>query len=156
MPACLVHRLGPTHMAALQRTQSAALRIATGCVRSTPIPHLHAESRVLSLKEHTDMRGLQFFAEGLQRRTHLLPSSQPLSYQPQPSHHTCVEHCSSPLLHPPTPLDRNHNSWIHQQCATRYLKSAPQNSLLGEPPPPLRPRRKSSFCPGLIGYTSAD
>ena len=53
--------LSHTHMTSLQRTQNSALRIATGSVRSTPTPHLHAESHVLPLREHTDMRGLQFF-----------------------------------------------------------------------------------------------
>ena len=53
--------LSRTHMTSPQRTQNSALRIATVCVRSTPIPLLHAESHVLPLREHTDMRGLQFF-----------------------------------------------------------------------------------------------
>ena len=53
--------LSRTHVTSLQRTQNSALRIATGCVRSTPTPHLHAVSHVLPLREHTDMRGLQFF-----------------------------------------------------------------------------------------------
>ena len=40
------------HMQVLQWTQNAALRIATGCVRSTPVAHLHAELKVLPLEDH--------------------------------------------------------------------------------------------------------
>merc|ERR1711888_329967 len=39
--------LADTHSETLQRVQNSALRIATGCARSTPICHLHAETRVL-------------------------------------------------------------------------------------------------------------
>ena len=95
--------LAPTHMAALQRTQNAALRIATGCDRSTPIPHLHAESKVLSLKEHTNMRRVQFFVGAANDEhpcSHLHnPTVTSRSLRTIP----CVEFYGSPLLHHPNP-----------------------------------------------------
>ena len=54
----LCRDLAPTHMLAFQHTHNSALRIAMGCVRSTHAPHLHAETMVLPLKEHTDMLGV--------------------------------------------------------------------------------------------------
>ena len=54
--------LAKTHMEVLQRTQNAALRIATGCVKSTPTAHLHAETKVLPLQHHVDMRGVQVYS----------------------------------------------------------------------------------------------
>ena len=74
---------------------------------------------------------------GHQRGIPLLPPTQPHSHQPQPAHHTCVS--SFTALHSsisPTPLGRNHSSWIHQHTVSSYIESAPQNSLLGEPPSP--------------------
>jgi len=47
------------HMVVMQRTQNAALRIATGCVRSTPMAHLHAETSVLPIKDYLEMRGTE-------------------------------------------------------------------------------------------------
>ena len=128
--------LAPSHMSALQRTQNAALRVATGCTRSSPIPHLHAETKVLPLKEHTDMRGVQFFV-GATNPDH--PCSHLHNPRVTSRRLRSTPASSFTALHssiPPTPLDRNNNTWIHQQSVSRYLESSPQNSLLGEPPPP--------------------
>merc|ERR1719259_1400575 len=46
-----------THLNKLQVTQNTALRIATGCTQTTPIPHPHRETQVLPLKQHMLMRG---------------------------------------------------------------------------------------------------
>ena len=46
----------------LQTIQNSALRIATGCVRMTPIDHLHAEARVLRVGEHLSMLCSQYLA----------------------------------------------------------------------------------------------
>ena len=54
--------LADSHTDTLQRVQNSDLRIATGCTKSTPIPHLHAETKVLPVKNHLDMRGTQFYA----------------------------------------------------------------------------------------------
>ena len=49
-------------MQTVKRTQNAAFRIVTECVRSTPVAHLHAESKVLPIRDHLDMRGMQIYA----------------------------------------------------------------------------------------------
>ena len=51
------------HHSTLQKTQNAALRIATGCTRSTPVQHLHNECKVLPLRQHMDMRDAQLLAK---------------------------------------------------------------------------------------------
>ena len=131
--------LAPSHMEVLQRTQNAALRIATGCVRSTPIAHLHDETRVLRIKDHLDMRGTQFFAAA--------------SSPGHPTHHlhnptiTRRHHHNTPASHyrtlwsdiPPLPPSRVEKSWIHQHLVTRALNTAPPNSILGERPPSISP-----------------
>ena len=83
--------LAQSHMQVLQRTQNSALRIATSCTRSTPTAHLHAETKVLPLKDYLELRGTQIFStaaapehplhEGLynplgtRRHIHTTPSS---------------------------------------------------------------------------------
>ena len=49
--------LQKTYINKLQTTQNTALWIATGCTKSTPLPHLHEETQVLTLTSHMDMRG---------------------------------------------------------------------------------------------------
>ena len=127
--------LAQSHMATLQRTQNSALRIATGCVRSTPVAHLHSETRVLPLKEHTNMRGLQFFAAAsnpehpCNHLHHPEPTSRNLRTTPS-SHFSGLQDA---LL--PTPPGRTQSSWIHEQSVSQYLESAPGNNLLEAPPP---------------------
>ena len=50
----------------LQVIQNSALHIATGCVRMTPIDHLHAETKVLKVDEHLKMLCSQYLTTCLQ------------------------------------------------------------------------------------------
>jgi len=50
-----------TQINKLQVTQNIALRIATGCTQTTPIPHLHRETQLLLLKQHMLMRGTHIY-----------------------------------------------------------------------------------------------
>ena len=50
----------------LQIVQNTALRIATGCIKMTPIQHLHTESKILHVKGHLNMLCTQFLATCLQ------------------------------------------------------------------------------------------
>ena len=53
-------------IAKLQSVQNSALRIATGCVRMTPVDHLHTEAKILKVDEHLKMLCSQFLATCLQ------------------------------------------------------------------------------------------
>ena len=48
------------HWNRIQTLQNHALRIATGCVKMSSIDHLHQETQVLPLKEHSEMLTKQF------------------------------------------------------------------------------------------------
>lgn len=48
-------QLSTTNWNILQTTQNAALRVATGCHRMSPIEHLHNETKVLPVREHNIM-----------------------------------------------------------------------------------------------------
>jgi len=126
-----------THIHKLQRTQNAALRIATGCTRTTPTTHLHEETRVLPLASHMDMRGTHFY-------TSTLSPSHPLHYiqnerrTPRNIHTTPAtyyRHLYTSL--PDTPLNTSLQKHIHTTFTDRALSSFPPNSILGVRPPPI-------------------
>ena len=54
--------LTETHLNTLQTIQNRALKIITGCTKTTPTDHLHFETKVLKVKDHLDMRGTQTLA----------------------------------------------------------------------------------------------
>ena len=57
----------------LQVIQNTALRIATGCVKMTPIDHLHTEAKVLKVDEHLRLICSQYLATCLQPNHVSLP-----------------------------------------------------------------------------------
>ena len=127
--------LANAHMETLQKVQNAALRIATGCTSSTPIAHLHAETKVLPVRCHVDMRGTQFFAAAADRQ-------HPCNYlhHPDPTprnlHRTPATHYGELMNRlPPIPPRRTEKSWIHENFVAEHLMRVPANSILGEPPP---------------------
>ena len=127
--------LAKTHMRKLQTTQNTALRVATGCTRSTPTPHLHDEARVLPLGDHMDMRGTHIY-------TSTSDMDHPLHYMqnPRPTdrhlHLTPAEHYHA-LYNtlPPIPPNTSHRTHIHTHFTDRALRNAEPNHLLGARPP---------------------
>ena len=129
--------LAQSHMQVLQRTQNAALRIATGCVRSTPVAHLHAETKVLPIRDHLDMRSTQAYAAAADPGHPLHGLHHPVDTR-RHLHSTPASHYGSlRTLIPPPPERRTELSWIHQYFVTRSLDGAPSNSLLGDSPPSI-------------------
>ncbi|MEL6803865.1 MAG: reverse transcriptase domain-containing protein, partial [Bacteroidota bacterium] len=55
-----------TSITRLQTIQNSALRIATGCVKMTPIDHLHTEAKTLKVEEHLNLLCSQFLATCMQ------------------------------------------------------------------------------------------
>ena len=127
--------LANTHVEKLQRVQNSALRIATGCTKSSPIAHLHAETKVLPIKEHLNMRGTQFYAAAANPH-HPCNHLHRTATTPRNIHKTPASHYDRLLSSiPQIPPRRTERSWIHEQFVSEYLSQVPDNSLLGEPPP---------------------
>ena len=127
--------LADSHTDTLQKVQNSALRIATGCTKSTPIPHLHAETKVLPVKTHLDMRGTQFYAAAASPR-HPCNHLHRTDPTPRRIHKTPATHYGSLLSQiPPVPPRRTEKSWIHERFVSEYLSHPSDNSILGEPPP---------------------
>ena len=138
--------LANTHLQKLQTTQNTALRIATGCTKSTPITHLHEETHVLPLKSHLDMRGTHF-------HTSTLDPAHPLHYlhdptltrrpRTRPPHITPHGHYNSlysSVL--PVPGGTSLRGHIHTSITRRALEDMAPNSLLGARPPVVDPSER--------------
>ena len=126
-----------THTRKLQTTQNTALRIATGCVRSTPITHLHEETQVLPLPQHMNMRGTHIYSK-TQDPSHPLHHTLQTRHSPRHIHDTPASHYTSLLGSlPPTPTDTSLHTHIHTEFTRRALASYSPNSLLGTRPPPV-------------------
>ena len=126
-----------THMHKLQTTQNTALRIATGCTRSTPIHHLHEETQVLPLTDHMDMRGTHIYSSTLDP-SHPLHTT--LQHRPTPRHihNTPASHYTSLFSTLPTlPPDTTLRTHIHTHFTQTAISNHPPNSLLGSRPPPI-------------------
>ena len=52
--------LSDTHWQDLQSCQNAALRTATGCVKMSKVDHLHAEAKIMPVREHNEMLSKQY------------------------------------------------------------------------------------------------
>src|SRR5215469_14948136 len=63
----------------MQKLQNRSLRIITGCTATTPIYHLHNETKILTVKQHLEMIGTQFFSSTLNPNH---PNHQLLHRQP--------------------------------------------------------------------------
>ena len=50
-----------TYLKSITSIQNAAIRIATGAFRSSPIPSIHADSGLLPLQSYTDIKNLNYF-----------------------------------------------------------------------------------------------
>ena len=52
--------LRDTNYRNIQYTQNEALRIATGCHNMSGIDHLHIETKVLKVREHSELLSIQY------------------------------------------------------------------------------------------------
>jgi hypothetical protein len=124
-----------THVEKLQRVQNSALRIATGCTRSTPLAHLHSEAKVLPIAEHMDMRGTQLFA-ATRSESHPLREALERRHTPRRIHKTPADHYGAQYDElPPAPRNTTLRTHIHSTHTARALENLAPNSILGAPPP---------------------
>ena len=58
--------LRDTNYRNIQYTQNEALRISTGCHKMSSVDHLHAEAKMLKVKEHSELLSAQYLARCLE------------------------------------------------------------------------------------------
>ena len=128
------------NMSKLQVVQNSALRIATGCVSSTPISHLHSETKTLPLREHTNMTGAQFL-DSTSDPDHPLhhlyhPPRTPRNVWKAPAtyYRELIDNLPAP------PPDTTMKSHIHTHIVGAYCSEARnKNRLLQDSPPLIAP-----------------
>ena len=132
--------LSNTHLNKLQTTQNKALRIITGCTQSTPISHLHAETLILSIQTHLDMRGMQFHAAATNNTDH--PCHYMYNHTLTPRQNVQTPDRLLIHIHPhlfiSTPGYYQHSSThthTYNPSSLRAIELAGNNSILGHPPP---------------------
>ena len=161
----------PTNINRLQTLQNTALRIATGCVKMTPIGHLHAETKLLPVSDHLSLLSSQFLARALQpfHPSHSLVTTPP---GPRNMKHT-LQSRFFPRVSPytvngviPPEQYRETIAAIHSEAVHRSIAELPNNAVLGEGAPPVaveetslpRPHRsalsqlRSGCCSSLSSF----
>jgi len=162
--------LSDTNFKRIQTAQNSALRTATGCLKITPIPHLHQETKLLPIKPHSDLLCTQYLAK-CQHPSHPCHNSQLITNRPRPMKHTLSSKYSGKLH---SIIDTLPQNTTHKQCLrsihTSFVEDTlsllPPNRLTNTPPPLISsqeltlPRRsrtllsqlRSGFCSKLNNY----
>ena len=122
----------------MQRIQNSALRIATGCVRMSPIDHLHTESRVLKVVDHLKMICSQFLATSL-HPNHVSYPIVTADSGPQDKKATLQTRCLDQVAHL---MDDGHildskaaRKDIHTRAVENAIQESSDNPVLGAPAP---------------------
>merc|ERR1712074_433299 len=152
----------------LQRLQNSALRISTGCVKTSAVDHLHAETQILPVRNHLSLLCSQFLARTL-IPSHPITSS---SSGPRPIRKTLQSH-SLPMVAPYLtngvllPSDYKPTiASLHTSTVQSTIASQRPNRILQAPAPDIsddetslpRPYRtalsqlRSGFCSSLNSF----
>ena len=136
--------LADTHYKTLQIKQNDALRIATGCTKTTPIDHLHAETKILKIKDHIETKGAQYYDNIITDTTHPLhhtlhttPSYRSIRSTPATRYTNILNTI------PPPPGGISNKTHIHNTLATKSIRGLGPNTVLGAHPPEIDPSELS-------------
>ena len=145
--AVWVPNASASSIAAIQRIQNRALRIALGCHTITPISHLHQEAQYALVEDHLNMLCTQFLASSL-RLSHpshevVTSPSGPRSMKStlQSKFSASVEpYLSNGVVDPASYTEVIKE--IHTQAVRSTISKLGVNPLLGAPPPPISPSER--------------
>ena len=131
----------------LQVAQNAALRTSIGCLKMSSITHLHAESKIMPVKEHNEMLSQQFLLSTL-KPSH--PNNRPLDHAPERlmSHSLNTKFADSirPLAPDGAIDDQSYKEGlkkIHTNCVTNVIRQENDNRVLGAPAPRISSMEKT-------------
>ena len=141
--------LANTSWNAIQTSQNAALRAATGCHLMTNPDHLHQETKVMKVKEHCVMLSKQFLLS-TQRPNH--PNRVDWDRPPPPRGRQMNETLVSKFGHEiqqmsypdlPTDIYKQRLKAIHTHSVHEQIASLEHNKVLGAPPPQISDSEKA-------------
>ena len=139
--------LKPSNWENLQTAQNTALRIATGCVKKTPIEHLHNETKIMPVKEHNEMLSKQFLLS-TQKPSH--PNNKEISIQKPPrimsdTLQTKYGREIKEML-PENGIDETNHKRFLKQIHTKEVRKCTEsqkNKILNQVPPKIHSEEKS-------------
>jgi hypothetical protein len=158
----------------MQAAQNASLRTITGCHRNSAIQHLHHETQLLPVREHSHMLATQFLAK-MKHPQHPLRSLCDRAAPPRNRKPSLSTHYGEQFDNAKTALPQNERDdfntkaivkQIHTQAVDQYISNMQPNRILGQQPPPISideqqlPRisrcrlaqMRSGFCVQLADY----
>ena len=133
----------------IQTAQNTALRIATGCTKKSAISHLHNETKIMPVKEHSEMITKQFLLAA-QKPEH--PNHDTLNLnQPNPrrtTRKTILTNYSAYISNKTNNSSINEEQYkqklkvIHTE-AVQEVKQRSNNKVLNTIPPEINPEERS-------------
>ena len=137
-----------THWTRLQSIQNQALRIASGCLSMSAIDHLHAECKVMPLREHCMMTGKQYLAachlQGHPGRRLLQIDDKPRLMKKAliSQHGKEVRDIYNNSTQPSKEEYKKCIKSIHTKSVQHYLENSNPNKVLNSLPPTINQEEK--------------
>ena len=132
----------------LQTAQNSALRIITGCLQMTPIDHLHQETMILPIRQHSKLLTDQYLAQCRNRHhpCHDLFNNPPPP--PRPMKHTLFTYSNDRITATTSQMPANHTTkelikLLHSKTVSETTAAYNLNPILNAVPPPINPAEQS-------------
>ena len=138
--------ISDTHWQNLQNTQNHALRTATGCLLMSSQDHLHQESMVMPIWQHSELLTKQFLAGSFLPNN---PGHQHLNRQPPPRRmkETLLKYESEVANQYTLPATQDEYKKvlksIHTASVKKSIEDAAPNRVLQSLPPAINPAEQS-------------
>ena len=159
--------LSNTSYTKLQRAQNTALRSITGCCLKSAIHHLHQETGILPVREHSELLSIQFTIQAhlpAHPCFHFIHRPPPRRRM-KPDLFTTHAAQARDVLHTAGGCVKSALKDIHTSVVRTFIASH-NNAVLGRPPPPIDPSEttlprksrtllsqlRSNYCPRLNSY----
>ena len=154
-----------TSIGKIQIAQNEALRIATGSHKMSSIDHLHNETEMLTVKQHSDLLSAQYLVQCLDP-DHVCHNITTMDAPPRQMKHT-LHTRHYPTVQPLLATTKKETlQAVHTEAVTRAINSQQPNRVLHNRPPPIsleedtlrRPQRttlsqlRSGHCRLLNSY----
>ena len=147
--------IAPSHWKAMQTLQNHALRTATGNVMTAGIDHLHQETKVMKIKDHSLMISKQYhvncFLPGHPGHKNIGPYGKHRNLQK-----TVIQHKDDIYNFLPV-LDkkevRKAQNKIHTQDVKSAIRSYKPNRVLGRQPPKINKREHKLERPARVALS---
>ena len=129
--------LRDTNYRSIQYTQNEALRIATGCHKMSSVDHLHAEAKMLKVREHSELLSAQYLARWLEPGNvcHSITTRETSKRRMKETLFTRHRNTVEPMMLADNRKEILHA--IHTDAANKAVKDQKNNIVLDDLPHPI-------------------